>query len=278
MRNLILFFRKYRYFFVFVIIQFILLRSYFSNIHYPRTVAFSVSNSFNGWMFEQTSSLTEYWNLKDKNDVLVKENLKLKNQSKKNFVPLQRKVFLANDTIYHQQYAYLSAKVINDSYTNRNNFLTLNIGKINGVKKNMGVYNEAGIVGFVVNASDHYCLVKSILTENFNISAKLKTNNEHGLLKWDGKDPEVVQLTGVPKDVEINKGDTIVTKGGAAIFPENINVGVVKNVDRKAGIFSAFIDVTLLADLSSVYQVYVVRNLFKEEQLQLEKSIEKDVE
>lgn len=278
MKNLIRFFKTYRYFFVFLIIQFVLLRFYFKNIQYPRSAFFSVSNSFNSWLYEKQTAVSDYWNLAEMNDRLREENKRLKEQQNENFVSLNNKTYYAKGEVYHQKFSYIPARVINGPYQNRNNFFTINKGKSHGLHKNMGVYNDQGIVGFVVNVSNHYALVKTLLTESFNISAMIKKNKEHGLIKWNGRSSEIAQLTGVPKDVNIEKGDTIVTKGSAGIFPENIMVGTVSGLERKPGVSSVLIDFETSVDFSSVYDVYVVINYLKEEQETLEKTLDQHVE
>lgn len=60
-----------------------------------------------------------------------------------------RQKLIVSDTLYRQKYIFLSAKVINNSVNRRDNYLTINIGKNQGAIKDMGVFNNEGLVGVV---------------------------------------------------------------------------------------------------------------------------------
>jgi rod shape-determining protein MreC len=78
----------------------------------------------------------------------------------------------------------LVSKVIHNSY-NVENFLTLNSGSNDGVKQDMGVINDLGIVGIVDNTSPKFATVVSILNVKSQINAKIKKSL--WFLVWNGK-------------------------------------------------------------------------------------------
>jgi rod shape-determining protein MreC len=214
--------------------------------------------------------LPKHFNLSEANDSLVAENAKLRGMLPESYYQLQGRVFYVNDTLYEQQYSYVPATVINSSDNKRDNYFTLNRGRKSGIDAGMGVVSKEGIVGFVIDVSDHYSIVKSILSENINISVKLKKNNEHWLLKWDGTDNSKVQLNGVTHDIDIEEGDTVVTRGNKGIFPANQPVGVVDQIDFEDGKSTLNVNVNLAVNFGAVYHVYVIQNFLKNEQEELE--------
>ena len=89
---------------------------------------------------------------------------------------------------------------------------------------------------------------------------------------WDGTDPTHGSLNDIAKHVKINLGDTIITSSFSAIFPEGIMIGTVDKVDPNSGDNFQEIEVKLSTSFANLTYVYIVSNLFKEEQRKLEES------
>lgn len=270
MRRLLQFLKKFRDFIIFLLLQLFVLGLFFNSKNYHKAQMVNTSSGVVGWFIEKKHNITKHFNLSEANDSLSKENADLRALLPASFYQLQDRVYYVNDTLYEQQYEYIPAQVINSSDNKRDNYFTLNKGKKSGVVEGMGVISKDGIVGFVVDASNHYSIVKTVLSEDINISVKLRRNNEHWLLKWDGKDDDIVQLNGVTHDIDIEEGDTIVTRGNKGVFPENQVVGRVDEIFIEDGKSTMNVNLKLAVNYSSVYHVYVVRNLLKTEQLELE--------
>ena len=168
------------------------------------------------------------------------------------------------DTLkYNQKYTFSKAKIIKNTYNTTNNFLTIDKGISQGVKKEMAVINSKGIIGITENSNSNYSRVQSILNSNSKINARLKNNTHFGSLEWDGKDYNIVQLHDVPRQAAIQVGDTIITGGKSTIFPEGILIGTIVNIDTKNS--KNLIDIQLFNDMSSLGHVYVITHLDKEE-------------
>ena len=73
----------------------------------------------------------------------------------------------------------------------------------------------------------------------------------------------------MPRQAIIKTGDTIITGGKSAIFPEGIPVGVIKDITFENNQYQD-INVTLFNDMSSIGYIQIVKNLQKEEQKNLE--------
>lgn len=230
----------------------------------------NTSSGVVGWFLEKKNNITKHFSLSEANDSLSAENADLRGRLPESFYKLQDRIYYINDTLYEQQYQYIPAQVINSSDNKRNNYFTLNKGSKSGVEKDMGVISKEGIIGFVIDVSTHYSIVKTVLSENINISVKLQRNNEHWLLKWDGSNNEIVQLNGVTHDIDIVEGDTVVTRGNKGIFPENQVVGFVDEVYVEDGKSTKSVNVRLAVNFGASYHVYVVRNILRDEQNKLE--------
>ncbi|OIQ35978.1 MAG: hypothetical protein BM555_03685 [Crocinitomix sp. MedPE-SWsnd] len=230
----------------------------------------NTSSSVVGWFVEKKHNISKHFSLSEANDSLAKENAELRELLPESFYKLQDKVYYVNDTLYEQQYQYIPAAVINSSDNKRDNYFTINKGTKSGVGEGMGVISKDGIVGFIVDASSHYSIVKTLLSENINISVKLKKNNEHWLLKWSGEDNRIAQINGVTRDIDIQEGDEIVSRGNKGIFPEGQLVGTVKELISIDGKPTLNVNIDLAVNFNSAYHVYVVKNFLKDEQAELE--------
>uniref|UniRef100_UPI002623786B rod shape-determining protein MreC n=1 Tax=uncultured Lutibacter sp. TaxID=437739 RepID=UPI002623786B len=99
----------------------------------------------------------------------------------------------------------------------------------------------------------------------------LKNSNHFGTLIWDGKSHTTSQLIDIPRQAIIKIGDTIITGGKSAIFPEGINIGVIKDFSFENNKYEQ-INVLLFNDMSAIGYVQVVKNLQKNEQKNLEQT------
>jgi len=129
----------------------------------------------------------------------------------------------------------------------------------------MGVASPEGIVGIVNRVSEGYATVLSILNSHSSINARLKKSNHFGSLVWNRKSPQVVQLIDIPRVAPVEVGDTIVTGGKSAIFPDGINIGVIREVTLNEHSNYFVLDVQLFTDMTNLGYVYVIENLNKEE-------------
>lgn len=276
MRNLIAFFRRFRIFILFVLLQIFALSTYFTSLSFPRSQYISSASKVSSAILEGKNNITKYWNLGENNKMLQEENIRLRRKISSSFIRLDRNLVRINDSLYQQQYEYIPAEVINSSCNKRNNFFTLNIGKKQGVKRGMGVFSDKGIIGVIHNVSDHYSVVKSVLTENINIDVIIEPSGAFGLLKWDGRDPKRGSISGISNDMRIKKWSKVVTRGGSGIFPRGLIVGRIEKLKTIEG--KPLWDVTFKysEDYRKIQSVYVIKNLLRQEQEKLEKEIPED--
>lgn len=236
----------------------------FNNLDFHKSKFINSANSVTGGLYKQVSSVSDYFNLKTENKRLSEENTRLKNLLEKNKLrdtSTINNIFIL-DTVFFQKYTYTSAKIINNNYKNQFNFLTLNKGEKDSIQKEMAVFNSKGIIGITENTSSNYTRVQSILNKDSRINARLKNTNFFGTLSWDGKDYKIVQLYDIPRQAPLKIGDTIVTDGKSAIFPEGILIGSISKIN-KGNSADNRVDVTLFNDMSNLGYVYVVKNFDK---------------
>lgn len=276
MKNLFVFLWRNNYTIVFLLMELLCGALIIRNNKFQNTSMFNSSNSAVAKIMEGVNYVNEYLRLKTTNQHLAYENAQLRSLLPDAHYENEVVKNLVNDTVKQQHYSFFMAKVINNSVNRRNNYLTLDKGSMQGVTPEMGVVSSNGVVGIVKNVSEHYCTVMSVLHKDTRISAKFKSNNYFGSLVWNETDPETAELKEVAKHVVFKTGDTIVTTSFSSIFPENIIVGTVKGFDIKAGENFYNIHVKLSTDFTNLTYVYIVDNVFKNEQKKLEEETVKN--
>jgi rod shape-determining protein MreC len=146
MRNFLAFFRRFRVFLFFALFQIIALSLYVRYLSFPKNQYLTTASSVTGKILEAENDVTKHFNLSKNNSALQHENIKLRNKIPQSFYQVGRNLYKIEDTVYEQQYAYIPATVINSSVTKRNNYFTIDVGSKQGIKREMGVFSDKGVV------------------------------------------------------------------------------------------------------------------------------------
>jgi len=244
----------------------------YKNNGYQGSGLLNSSNRVAANVYGVASDVKEYLLLKDENEKLARENAMLYNFLKTGYAVVPRKVFVKNDTIYKQQYSFVSAKAVNSTVNRRSNYLTINVGEEHGIKRDMAVMNSEGAVGIVKDVSANFASVLSFLHKDSRVNCQLKRDGSYGPLVWDGSDYRYCSLRDLPTRARIKRGDTVITSERSGIFPGGIPVGIVESFEQKHNdpFFTA--RVKLFADFKKLNYVFVIKNKFKEERDSLEKA------
>ena len=269
-------FSKNSLFVFFIFLQIIAIVLIFSRNSMQQSWVAGQSAALNSWVSGYIDEGASYLKLKQTNDQLVAQNKSLMEQlyGKENTGnPQFRKV---HDTIGGGQiYTFVDGELVFNSINRKDNYFTINRGKRDGVLPKMGVMAPGGIAGIVINTTDSYSLVQSILSVNkIKINASLKKSGYFGTLTWRGDDSRMMHLSDLPKYVPLQVGDTIVTDGKSAIFPQGVMIGRVSGfeVDSKTGFWD--IAVELSEKMGKLNKIYVVKNLKKAEVRKIEDTLQ----
>ena len=273
MQQLIYFIQKYRYFLFFLFLELIAFQLIINNLNFHNSKFINSASSITGDFYKKTNSIRDYFQLDIENKELLNENLILKNKLEKLSQNIDTvavtKIF--EKTNASQRYSYLQGRIEKNQFRNNYNFLTINLGKKDSITPEMGVINSKGILGIVENVLHRYSRVRSILNKSSKINAKLKNSNYFGTLTWDGFDYNITQLLDIPRQARLKVGDTIITGGMSSIFPEGIPIGSIDTIVNVASIKSV-INIKLFNDMSSLKNIYVVKDFDKQQLMNLEKT------
>lgn len=252
MRSLLDYLVKYSYVFLFILLEILSLVLLFGFNDRQKLAFVTSANSVSGSIYELFSNVDVYFNLRRENTLLVEENARLRSMlyelTDSQTVDSARNMSLDG---------VIAARVIDNSVRKDDNYMTVNKGSNDGVGKGMGVYNSTGVIGVIMASGKSYSVVMPILNGNTSISSKIKGTDNFGFLEWSGGDPYTAQLKDVPYHSNVEVGDTVVTTGFSSVFPENITIGTVADVQRLSNGYTLKILVSLAVDMSDLGWVYI---------------------
>ena len=282
MNNLLYFFIKARpwiLFTVYAVIGCILL---FNSNPYQHSVYLTSANSISTGVYNAATGVTSYFNLRNINEDLQRRNSDLELE----LLALKQQMLQFHDMEYAQthpvdsalqRYNFILAHVINNSVHRPHNYITIQKGALDGIKPDMGVVDQNGVVGKVNVVGPHSARIISLLNNNLRLSCKVKSSNTVGSLVWDGDDYRVALLEEIPRHATFNKGDTIITSGYSTSFPEGIPVGVI--LGQKKGHDDNFhtLMVKLFTDFSKLSTVRIIVDNMAEELKVIEAATEQQM-
>ncbi|PCH77551.1 MAG: rod shape-determining protein MreC [Flavobacteriaceae bacterium] len=268
MQQIIYFLRKYRFFLLFTILELFALLFTIQSHSFHKSKFVNSATSITGGVYAQVSNINDFFTLKQENKVLSEENNRLKNSLSK-FREEDNNSAVFDSLSVQSKYNYTAAKIIKNEFRGINNFITINKGNSSGIHSDMGVINTKGIIGIVKNVSDKYATVLSILNSYSKLNVRLKNSNYFGTLTWNGIEYNTVQLIDIPRQANLAVGDTIITGGRSAIFPEGIMVGVIQDFQFEGTKFNE-INIRLFNDMSALGYVQIIENTDRKEQQLLE--------
>lgn len=270
MRNLIDFLIKYSKWFVclfYIVVSCMLL---FDRNPYQHYVYLTSANSLSASLFGISNSVTSYFHLHD-----INEDLQLRNAMLENEVTQLRKQLeihelkLAEDSLRGDsaasQFDFQLAHVISNSVSRTHNYITIEKGSIDSIEPEMGVVDQNGVVGIVNVVGPHSARVISLLNPKMRLSCKVKGRSDFGSLVWDCKNPQEALLEEMPRHERFKAGDTIVTSGYSAVFPEGIPVGTIVSHEHAHNNNFYTLRIRLFTDFTTLSTVRVLRNSLRDE-------------
>jgi rod shape-determining protein MreC len=270
----LLFFLRNYFAFLFLILEGLSFLLIFQYNAFQRSDFVTHTRSFTSSLQENFSGFRNYFNLRIENEILSFENARLRNELSKKGV-FEEIPGMVVDTISRTAYHYIPSRVISSSVNKQYNYITVNKGLKQGIYPDMAAISETGAVGIVVAVSDNYSTIIPILNRNFRLSARLKKNKYFGIIEWEGRSADFVSFKEIPVHVNVQPGDTVVTSGFSAVFPEGILVGTIEKIEDTGGNFHD-IKVKLSTDYRKLYHVNLIRFSNKSELEELENRTKND--
>jgi rod shape-determining protein MreC len=260
------FIKRYSHVLLFITLQVMCVKSYLGNIK-----ATSKNDKLNdnskklpgAVLSKKQAVVTDYFTLKEVNDSLLNENKRLREKlyQMEVGVPMTDSLgivtYKRDSTEREYRYKYYAARVLTCTFDDANNYVTINRGFRDGIKRGMAVISGTGIVGEIKTVGPNHSVAVSILSARKRVSVQLK-DGTLGFTTWDDFDSRYVTLQDVPPSSKMNRGDTVYTSG-YSFFPANIMVGRLAKI-TKVGENQRY-KVALSTNFRTLRYVYVVEDI-----------------
>ena len=271
MQSLLQFIRRNFHYFLFLLLQIISLFALIRFNRYHQSVFFNTASALQGNVLNQRKSVISYFALKTENQRLKEENILLRTRGTENYIFIDTDSVTVKDSNRVVQYSYIPAKVIYNSIRKSKNYFTIDRGTKHNVRKGMGVISPLGVAGHIIDVAENFSIAMSILNEDFVLTPKINGKVRYGNVRWDGKDPGVVQITRISDLYEVKVGQEVTTTEFGHFFPKDIKIGNVVSVEKSEKGKYWDIEVELATDMRQLGEVYIIKNRFRDELEELEK-------
>jgi rod shape-determining protein MreC len=258
MTQIIVFFIQNRVNILFLLLIFLSLYLIVTRNQQQGAIYRTSSNAVTGKVLKTVGALGDYVALEEKNRLLMQENARLHTELQS----LKYATIPNLDSSLLGAFEFVAAKVVSHTFTNSQNFLTIDKGAAYGIKTGMGVVSPLGVVGKVKSVSKNFAVVISLLNTNYQVAAKLKRGTHRCVVNWDSRDYSRAKLLQVGRHVKVVIGDTVVTVSENTVFPEGTLIGTVDYVKKDPSKIFYDIEIKLSVDFTAPENVYVVKGKF----------------
>ena len=207
--------------------------------------------------------LSDIETLKEENKKLREENeklqegkrelevLKSENNTLKEYLNLKNK---------YSDYTTVPAYILEKSFSNYDKIIVINVGEKDGIKNNMPVISEAGLVGHVISVNDKTSKVQTIIDTGSTVSASISTSLESILIKGTINNQKNLKANNIPSDSTILQGDDVVTSGLGGIYPKGILIGTIKEIINTKNQADRYANIETATNFDTLETVLVITN------------------
>jgi len=183
-------------------------------------------------------------------EVQQKEDLSSENGRLKSFLELKEQ----------SPYKILAAQIIGRDPSVWFDTSIINRGSLDGVKLNMPIVTNGGLVGRVVAVSPLTAQIALITKDKSGLGAvvgELGNSNALGVVSGSGK-KETLEMGYVPGSVEVRVGETVYTTGQDGIYPAGLKLGEIVEVRSGSATVPHQIFIKPSANLYAMQEVAVL--------------------
>ena len=136
----------------------------------------------------------------------------------------------------------------------------INRGSLDGVKLNMPIVNNGGLIGRVIAVSPITAQINLVTKDKSGLGGvigELATSNAIGVVSGNGK-KELLEMGYIPGSIEVQVGEMVFTTGQDGIYPAGLKIGEVAEVRPGSATVTQQIFIKPSAKIYSMEEVAVV--------------------
>lgn len=224
--------------------------SFLGALNYPLAIVASLRRQMSAIIFyhrnfiQNESLKKEIDALKSKLNSL--ENIYLENARLANLISFKRQ----------SPYQTIAARVIGRSADSWSSNIIIDKGKRQGIKKQMAVVTDLGLVGRVIEAQESVSRVLLICDPNLGVSCLVQRSRQEGLVSGTLGTNLIMRY--LPKQADIKLNDVIITSGLNGTYPKAVLIGTVTAIGREFSGLSSYAIIKPAVNLSSIEEVLVI--------------------
>lgn len=160
----------------------------------------------------------------------------------------------------HSKYSVLPARIIGRDPSVWFDSFIVDLGSLNGVRLNMPVVTDGGLVGRVTAVSPLTAQIDLVTRDKSGVGGvigQIGESNALGVVSGSSK-KDLLEMKYVPGTVDVQVGQVVFTSGQDGIFPAGLKVGEIVNVVRGSATTPHVIQIRPAADLDSVQEVGIL--------------------
>ena len=158
------------------------------------------------------------------------------------------------------EYQTVSGYVINRDISNYTGMVVINVGSNDGVKPNMTVIADKGLVGNVVSVTENTAKVQTIVDPASSVSCIINTSKDAFITKGSINSGREIKATYIPTDAVLVQDTSVETSGLGGIYPKGIHVGTIKEVVNTQNPTDKYAIIETAVDFSKLDTVLVILN------------------
>ena len=202
-------------------------------------------------------------NLQKENEELKKQNTELQQKLREFEIIKAENSTLkeyVNLTDKYSEYKSLPAYVIQYDISNYSKVIVINAGSKDGIKVNMPVISEKGLVGYIISVTENNSKVQTIVDTASTVSSAVGTTRDSIITRGIIGSNNELKATFIPTDAVILEGDRIETSGIGGIYPKGIHIGTIKKVVDTKNITDRYAIIETAVDFEKLETVLVITN------------------
>ncbi|HZK24263.1 MAG TPA: rod shape-determining protein MreC [Oscillospiraceae bacterium] len=159
------------------------------------------------------------------------------------------------------EYELITAEVIARDPSNWFKTITINQGTKDGIEPNMAVVTAEGLIGNILSAAPNSAQVQLLTNASRRVSALVQRSREPGevgVVEYDPNNTAYLRMKDLPREANIQAGDTIISSGLGGVFPKGLLIGyVLETAEDEMGL-TQYAQLQPAANFNRLEEVFVV--------------------
>lgn len=188
---------------------------------------------------------------------ILQKNL---NNSLKQEIKELKELLNLNSTL--SEYTTINATIISRNDLYWFNTVIIDKGKKDGLKKNMAVITQNGLIGKISKTTKKTSEIKLITTNDItyktSVMIQLEEKNQYAILNGYDQENNLLKITAIDKNINITK-DSIVITSGLGQMPKGIYIGKVVKTEIDKYNLSQIVYVKPKQEFSNINYVTILK-------------------